>query len=134
VAVIDMTRKTLTLKIVYYGCAKSGKTTNLVSLHRLTDPDGNHGMVSIATKDDRTLFFDLLPMNLGQVHYELTRRQVLAGADGVVVERALAESLEGYTRAQVLLALRRRDVLKQSQGVVHGSLLANTQSKVSARM
>jgi signal recognition particle receptor subunit beta len=96
-----MTGKAITLKIVYYGCALGGKTTNLITLHRLTDPDGRQGMVSIATKDDRTLFFDLLPMELGQVagfalrvkvytvpgqvHYELTRRQVLAGADGVVL-------------------------------------------------
>lgn len=101
VAVVDVARKSLVLKIVYYGCALGGKTTNLVTLHRLTDPDGQQGLVSIATKDDRTLFFDLLPMNLGkigglnvrvkvytvpgQVHYELTRRQVLAGADGVVL-------------------------------------------------
>jgi signal recognition particle receptor subunit beta len=100
VAVIDVANKTLTIKLVYYGCALGGKTTNLVSLHRLTDPTGRHGLVSIATNDDRTLFFDLLPMELGsvsgltvkvklytvpgQVHYELTRRQVLSGADGVM--------------------------------------------------
>ncbi len=100
-AVVDIPRKTITLKIVYYGCALGGKTTNLQMLHKLTDPDNAQGMVSIATKDDRTLFFDLLPMQLGQigglmvkvklytvpgqVHYELTRRQVLAGADGVVL-------------------------------------------------
>lgn len=100
-ALLDVANKTLTLKIVYCGCALGGKTTNLVTLHRLTDPDGRHGLVSIATNDDRTLFFDLLPFALGQVggcevrakvytvpgqvHYELTRRQVLAGADGVVL-------------------------------------------------
>lgn len=100
-AVVDVAKKTLFLKIVYYGCALGGKTTNLVTLHRLTDPDGKQGLVSIATKDDRTLFFDLLPLDLGQVggftvrvkvytvpgqvHYELTRRQVLAGSDGVVL-------------------------------------------------
>lgn len=100
-AVVDVSSKTITLKIVYYGCALGGKTTNLITLHRLTDPDRAQGLVSIATNDDRTLFFDLLPMALGQVggmtvkvklytvpgqvHYELTRRQVLAGADGVVL-------------------------------------------------
>lgn len=100
-AVIDLTRKTLTMKIVYYGCAMGGKTTNLSTLHRLTDPSSQQGLVSIATNDDRTLFFDLLPMDLGhigglnvkvklytvpgQVHYETTRRQVLSGADGVVI-------------------------------------------------
>jgi signal recognition particle receptor subunit beta len=101
VAVLDVARKAITLKIVYYGCALGGKTTNLITLHGLTDPEGRHGLVSIATKDDRTLFFDLLPMDLGQiggfsvrvklytipgqVHYELTRRQVLSGADGIVL-------------------------------------------------
>ena len=100
-AVVDSANKTVTLKLVYYGCALGGKTTNLVTLHRLTDPDGRQGLVSIATSNDRTLFFDLLPMDLGQVgglsvkvklytvpgqlHYELTRRQVLGGADGVVL-------------------------------------------------
>lgn len=99
-AVVDIARKALTLKIVYYGCAMGGKTTNLVTLHRLTDPKDRKGLVSIATNDDRTLFFDLFPFNLGQiggldvkaklytvpgqVHYETTRRQVLNGADGIV--------------------------------------------------
>lgn len=100
-AVVDATNKTVTVKLVFYGCALGGKTTNLVTLHRLTDPDGRQGLVSIATTNDRTLFFDLLPMDLGQIggltvkvklytvpgqlHYELTRRQVLGGADAVVL-------------------------------------------------
>ena len=66
-AVFDAVHKTVTIKIVYYGCAMGGKTTNLVTLHRLTDPNGKQGLVSIATSNDRTLFFDLLPMDLGQV-------------------------------------------------------------------
>ena len=100
-AVIDVAGKTLTVKLVYYGCALSGKTTNLQTLHRLTDPDRKQGLVSIATYDYRTLFFDLLPMDLGQVgglavkvklytvpgqvHYEVTRRQVLQATDGVIL-------------------------------------------------
>ena len=100
-AVIDAANKVVTLKVVYYGCAMGGKTTNLATLHRLTDPNAEQGLVSIATQDDRTLFFDLLPMDLGriggltvrakvytvpgQVHYETTRRQVLGGADAVVL-------------------------------------------------
>ncbi len=110
-AVVDISGRSLILKIVYYGCALGGKTTNLVTLHRLTDPDGRQGLVSIATNDDRTLFFDLLPMELGQVgglsvkvklytvpgqvHYELTRRQVLGGADGVVL---VIDSSPGATK------------------------------------
>jgi signal recognition particle receptor subunit beta len=100
-ALVDASRKTVILKVVYCGCALGGKTTNLVTLHRLTDPGGERGLVSIATRDDRTLFFDLLPIELGQIggmritvkvytvpgqtFYEATRRQVLAGADGVVI-------------------------------------------------
>jgi len=100
-AVFDFKGKALALKVVYYGCALGGKTTNLATLHRLTDPENRQGLVSIATKQDRTLFFDLLPIDLGQVagltvrvkvytvpgqvHYELTRRQVLLGADAVVL-------------------------------------------------
>lgn len=92
--------RTLYAKLVYYGPALGGKTTNLRVLHRLTDPDGRGELVSVNTQDDRTLFFDLLPFDLGsvlgykvalklytvpgQVHYDATRRAVLAGADAVV--------------------------------------------------
>ncbi|MCP3979335.1 MAG: hypothetical protein GY716_08405 [bacterium] len=96
-----MAQRAVTLKIVYYGCALGGKTTNLVTLHRMADPQGRERLMSLATKNDRTLFFDLLPLELGkieglrvrikvytvpgQVHYEVTRRKVLAGTDGVVL-------------------------------------------------
>lgn len=92
--------KALYLKIVYYGPGLSGKTTNLETIHRITDPEGSQEMVSLRTREDRTLFFDLLPFDLGrlyglnvrvklytvpgQIQYDTTRRQVLAGADGVV--------------------------------------------------
>ncbi len=92
--------RTLYAKLVYYGPALGGKTTNLRVLHRLTDPDGQERLVSVNTADDRTLFFDLLPFDLGsvlgykvavklytvpgQVRYDATRRVVLAGADAVV--------------------------------------------------
>lgn len=92
--------KALFVKIVYYGPGLSGKTTNLESIHRLTDPARNRPLVSLKTDGDRTLFFDLLPFDLGkmfgmniriklytvpgQIQYDTTRKQVLAGADGVV--------------------------------------------------
>ncbi len=92
--------KALYVKIVYYGPGLSGKTTNLESIHRLTDPARKKPMVSLKTDGDRTLFFDLLPFDLGkmfgmniriklytvpgQIQYDTTRKQVLAGADGVV--------------------------------------------------
>src|SRR4029079_7947238 len=96
----NRTDRTLVAKLVYYGPALGGKTTNLRVLHRLTDPEGTQKLVSVNTADDRTLFFDLLPFDLGsvlgykvaiklytvpgQVRYDATRRVVLAGADAVV--------------------------------------------------
>jgi signal transduction histidine kinase/signal recognition particle receptor subunit beta len=100
VAQWNRTDRTLYAKLVYYGPALGGKTTNLRVLHRLTDPEEREKLVSVETADDRTLFFDLLPFDLGsvlgykvaiklytvpgQVRYEATRRVVLAGADAVV--------------------------------------------------
>ena len=96
----NRTDRTLVAKLVYYGPALGGKTTNLRVLHRLTDPEGTQKLVSVNTADDRTLFFDLLPFDLGsvlgykvaiklytvpgQVRYDATRRIVLSGADAVV--------------------------------------------------
>jgi hypothetical protein len=96
----NRTERVLYAKLVYYGPALGGKTTNLKVLHRLTDPEGLARLVSVNTSDDRTLFFDLLPFDLGsvlgykvaiklytvpgQVRYDATRRVVLAGADAVV--------------------------------------------------
>jgi signal recognition particle receptor subunit beta len=92
--------KELTAKIVYYGPGLCGKTTNLQFIHKnLPDPVRGK-MLSLSTKTDRTLFFDFLPMDLGeirgmktriqlytvpgQVFYNETRKLVLKGADGVV--------------------------------------------------
>jgi signal recognition particle receptor subunit beta len=96
----NFAEKTIKAKVVYYGPAKSGKTTNLEQIHRLTDPAGHNSLVSLNTAQDRTLFFDLLPISLGQVsgyefkiqvytvpgqvQYNATRRVVLAGADAIV--------------------------------------------------
>ncbi len=97
---IDTAQRQLTLKLVYYGPAMGGKTTNLQSLHEIVDPTKRIELRSLDTEGDRTLFFDLLPLSLddvagfrigirlftvpGQVHYNATRRLVLNGADGVV--------------------------------------------------
>ena len=88
------------LKLVYYGPGLSGKTTNLQSLHAMCSDQQRGEMFSVNTQEDRTLFFDLLPINLGyiygnaihlqiytvpgQVQYDASRRVVLGGADGVV--------------------------------------------------
>ena len=94
------TQREITLKIVYYGPALSGKTTNLQMIHQLLDPQARGRLMSLDTADDRTLFFDLLPVFFksktgfkvkiklytvpGQIMHTSTRRIVLSGADGVV--------------------------------------------------
>jgi signal recognition particle receptor subunit beta len=96
----NFSERTIKAKVVYYGPAQSGKTTNLEQIHRLTDPESANRLISLNTAQDRTLFFDLLPFSLGavsgydfkiqlytvpgQVQYNATRRVVLAGADAVV--------------------------------------------------
>jgi hypothetical protein len=88
------------LKLVYYGPGLSGKTTNLQIMHTMCAESNKGEMFSVNTQEDRTLFFDLLPINLGyiygnaihlqiytvpgQVQYDASRRVVLGGADGVV--------------------------------------------------
>ena len=59
---INMASKEITVKVVYYGPALSGKTTNLQMLHELMSPEARGKMVTLDTKDDRTLYFDFLPI------------------------------------------------------------------------
>jgi signal transduction histidine kinase/signal recognition particle receptor subunit beta len=96
----DNQYRQIKVKIVYYGPALGGKTTCLQYIHRATDPQQRTRLYSLNTASDRTLFFDLLSLNLGrirgyrlaiqlytvpgQVQYNATRRAVLAGADGIV--------------------------------------------------
>src|SRR5215510_8981864 len=96
---INMSEREITLKVVYYGPALSGKTTNLQQLHQLIDPASRGKMVTLDTSDDRTLYFDFLPIQFGtgkgvsvklklftvpgQVMHKSTRKVVLAGADAV---------------------------------------------------
>jgi signal recognition particle receptor subunit beta len=97
---VNYASREITCKIVYYGPGRSGKTTNLQYIHSQVPADRKGSMVSLATQNDRTLFFDFLPLDLGQisgfttrfqlytvpgqVYYRATRRLVLQGADGVV--------------------------------------------------
>ncbi|MFG0318670.1 MAG: ATP-binding protein [Planctomycetota bacterium JB042] len=88
------------LKVVYYGPARGGKTTNLEQVRHILDPEGESALLSVSTGEDTTLFFDHLPLELsllgrhrvrvqgftvpGQVRFDRTRRLVLQGCDGVV--------------------------------------------------
>ena len=96
---INMSEREITVKVVYYGPALSGKTTNLQMLHEMMDRDSRSKMVTLDTTGDRTLYFDFLPIEFGtqngfsvkiklftvpgQVMHKSTRKIVLSGADAV---------------------------------------------------
>jgi signal transduction histidine kinase/signal recognition particle receptor subunit beta len=110
----DNQYKQVKLKVVFYGPALGGKTSCLRHIHRVTDPQRRTKLYALATASDRTLFFDLLAIDLGrvrgyrltlqlytvpgQVQYNTTRRAVLAGADGVVF---VADSQRSQARANL---------------------------------
>ncbi|MGE5257892.1 MAG: GTP-binding protein [Hyphomicrobiales bacterium] len=117
-AVVNLKKRQIECKIVYYGPARCGKTTNLEYIHKTFSQHVKGEMISIDTEGDRTLFFDFLPLELGnvrgcdvrvqlytvpgQVRYSSTRKLVLRGADGIVF---VADSLE-VRREQNMLALK----------------------------
>ena len=126
-------RREVNCKIVYYGPGLSGKTTNLEMVHKKT-PSSNRGdLTSIATEQDRTLFFDFMPIDLGtvagmktklrlftvpgQVFYNSTRRLVLQGADGVIFvadsqAHKLEENIESLRNLQENLKIHGMDIEK----------------------
>jgi signal recognition particle receptor subunit beta len=93
-------KRELLIKLVYYGCGFGGKTTNLEHIHRTSRPELRGKLLSLASETERTLFFDLLPVQLGtfkgytirlhlctvpgQAAFDETRRLMLRGADGIV--------------------------------------------------
>lgn len=99
-ALFNYATRELSAKVVYYGPGLSGKTTNIEMVHKMLRPDQKGRLISLPTETDRTLFFDFLPIDLGQikgfkvrfhlytvpgqVFYNATRRLVLQGVDGVV--------------------------------------------------
>ena len=124
---INYSSREINCKVVYYGPGLSGKTTNLEYIYEHTNPEAKGRMISLETETERTLFFDFLPVDLGeirgfktrfhlytvpgQVFYDASRKLILKGVDGVVfvadsqVERMDAnldslENLEENLRAQ----------------------------------
>jgi mutual gliding-motility protein MglA len=107
---IDYKSRELTLKLVYYGPALSGKSTNLEALHELVSEQHRGRLMTLETRDDRTLFFDLLPLGFettsglsvrvklftvpGQVMHDATRRLMLQGVDGIafIADSQLSET------------------------------------------
>lgn len=99
-ALINLAAKEINYKIAYYGCGLCGKTTNIQYIHKRVNPASKGRLVSIATEEERTLYFDFLPLSLGDVKglktrfhlytvpgqsfYNASRKLVLQGVDGVV--------------------------------------------------
>ena len=126
---LDFSTRELTIKLVYYGPALSGKTTNLQALHEAAVGDAKGRLMTLDTKDDRTLFFDLLPLSFqdesglsvrlkvftvpGQVIHSSTRRLVVQGADGVAF---IADSRVSETDTNAESFVDLRDNLK-AQGI-----------------
>jgi signal recognition particle receptor subunit beta len=122
---INSTTMQAMAKIVYYGPGLCGKTTNLQHIHAKTAPSSRGEMLSLETETDRTLFFDLLPLEVGtvggmkvrlqlytvpgQVFYNATRKIVLKNADGIVFvadsqEDALEANVESFSNLRANLA------------------------------
>jgi hypothetical protein len=131
VSLVNFTTREITCKIVYYGPGRSGKTTNLHYIYGRVPNDRRGRMVSLATENERTLFFDFLPLDLGnisgfttrfhlytvpgQVYYDATRKLVLQGADGVVFVadsqvRQLDENIESLQSLQANLVAMKSDL------------------------
>jgi signal recognition particle receptor subunit beta len=113
-AIFNYQKKEIGAKIVYYGPALCGKTTNVQYIHLKLNPKQRGELVSLATDSDRTLFFDFLPIELeniggfktrfhiytvpGQVYYNSTRKAVLTGVDGIIF---VADSQRSMTRENI---------------------------------
>ena len=109
---INYAAREINCKIVYYGPGLCGKTTNLQWIYDKTNPQAKGKLISLATETDRTLFFDFLPLDLGQVRgfktrfhlytvpgqvfYDASRKLILKGVDGVVF---VADSQEARMEA-----------------------------------
>jgi mutual gliding-motility protein MglA len=125
-AVINFKSREIEAKLVFYGPGRSGKTTNLEYIHKTFKKHVTGEMVSVNTEGDRTLFFDFLPMGLGQIQgfdvkvqlytvpgqiqYSSTRKLVLKEVDGVVF---VADSLEVRREKNMLSLKDMADNLKE---------------------
>ncbi len=113
-AFINYSAREINCKLVYYGPGLCGKTTNLKYIYEKTAADAKGKMISLATETERTLFFDFLPLSLGeirgfktrfhlytvpgQVFYDASRKLILKGVDGVVF---VADSQEERFEANI---------------------------------
>ncbi len=125
---VNHARREIHLKVVYYGPGLGGKTTNLEHIHKNTRPENRGKLISLMTESERTLFFDLLPMDIGafkgyrvrvhlctvpgQIALDETRKLVLRHVDGIVF---VVDSQEGREQAN-LESIRNLDTNLMAQG------------------
>lgn len=130
---INYVARELNCKVVYYGPGLGGKTTNLQYIYDITNAENKGKMISLATETERTLFFDFLPIDLGQIRglrtrfhlytvpgqvfYDASRKLILRGVDGVVFvadsqEERLDANLESLTNLRHNLKEHGFDLLK----------------------
>jgi len=111
---MNFASREINCKVVYYGTGLGGKTTNLEYVYRRVNPDARGKMISLATETERTLFFDFLPIDLGevrgyrtrfhlytvpgQVYYNASRKLILKGVDGIIF---VADSQEERIEANI---------------------------------
>lgn len=123
---INFSAREINFKIVYYGPGLSGKTTNLKKIYERIPAESKGELVSLATEDERTLFFDFLPLDLGQVNgfktrfhlytvpgqvfYNSSRKLILRGVDGIVF---VADSAPNRLRANAESLRNLRENLKE---------------------
>ena len=117
---INYEKKEISFKLVYYGPGMSGKTTNLLYIHKVLEKQRCGELLVLDTAEERTLFFDFLPLDLGsvqgysirfnmytvpgQVQYEASRKLILYGADGIVfVADSRPERLDANIRSFMMM-------------------------------
>lgn len=130
---VNHNTKEINCKIVYYGCGLSGKTTNLQYLYDRTAENSRGKLISLSSENERTLFFDFLPLDIGQVRgfrtrfhlytipgqsfYEVSRQFILKGVDGIVFvvdsqRERLEANLESYDSLEKNLEFQGYDINK----------------------